>query len=328
MIELIRERLSGWGTRLSFGALLLVFSEWVVWQKPTTYSALDWLALAAIYLALAAAALDLMSRLNIGDFPGLLLLAGLYGLVNGTLVSHIIARDLPSSLLVRPLAAQPLAFLGAFASFRILASGRATGPLEFLIALVSGLVWGVWVRWFPTASQQALPQAEIETALSALAPLLLGCGVLRSVLPPAAIYTNDDWQLVRAEWVVVGAALLAALGVGGVQGTINDLALVLCLTLSSMIGMMLYMIWTLRRGVSLLAPLTPPRRPNIAAWMVLLPPFLLAGWIGYRLGGGGGDSRLGDILFALLAVAGVIWPPTISVIIGMRAFISLARKQG
>ena len=78
MLELLRDRLSGWGARLSFGALLLVFSEWIVWQTPTTYDGLEWLALAAVYLALSGIMLDLIARLNANDVFSLLLLAGLY----------------------------------------------------------------------------------------------------------------------------------------------------------------------------------------------------------------------------------------------------------
>jgi hypothetical protein len=58
----MRERWTGWGTRLSFGALLLVFSEWIVWQTPTEFTALEWAGLVALYLAFAALSLDLIER--------------------------------------------------------------------------------------------------------------------------------------------------------------------------------------------------------------------------------------------------------------------------
>ena len=116
-MEQLRERWTGWGTRLSFAALLLVFSEWVVWQTPTTFSALDWGGIAAVYIALAAISLDLIERFQVNEVFSLLILAGLYGVVNGTLISHVTANDLPFSLVIRPLAAQPLAWIGALAAF-------------------------------------------------------------------------------------------------------------------------------------------------------------------------------------------------------------------
>ena len=90
MAELVRGRLSGWGTRLSFGALLLIFSEWIVWQTPTDFGPVEWAALAVIYLALAAIMLDLIARLNVNDVFGLLLVAGLYGLAVGWLVTGLV----------------------------------------------------------------------------------------------------------------------------------------------------------------------------------------------------------------------------------------------
>ena len=95
MIEQLRERWTGWGTRLSFAALLLVFSEWIVWQTPTDYNVLEWAGIAAIYLALAAITLDLIERFQVNEMFSLLVLAGLYGLVDATLISHITTRDLP-----------------------------------------------------------------------------------------------------------------------------------------------------------------------------------------------------------------------------------------
>ncbi|MEL7674765.1 MAG: hypothetical protein AAGU78_13570, partial [Chloroflexota bacterium] len=108
-----RPKGAAWGARLSFAALLLVASELIVWQRPAEYGPLDWLALIAVYLALAAIALDLVARLRAADAPSLLLVAGVYGLANGTLIGHVATRDLPVSLIVRPLGAQPLAFLAA-----------------------------------------------------------------------------------------------------------------------------------------------------------------------------------------------------------------------
>jgi hypothetical protein len=328
MIDTIRDRWSGWGTRLSFGALLLVFSEWVIWQEPTGFTVLEWAGLALVYLAFAAAALDLMARLYVRDVLSLLMLAGLYGLVNATLISHITARDLPSSLFVRPLAAQPLAFLGAYASFQILASGRATGPLDFLVALIAGLAWGVWVRWFPEVAEEAVPRAEIETALPVLAVLLLACGVLRLLLPPSGIYNREDWMLMPFEWAFAGGVLIVALVIGNAQGAIGDLSLAIMLGLGSFLGLILYMAGMLRRGALLLASITPPRTPNIVAWVILLPPFLVLGWVGYNLGGSGESALQSDILFGLLALAGAIWLPIVSIMIGVRAFVQLAREQG
>ncbi|MEP0763817.1 MAG: hypothetical protein HRF48_13880, partial [Chloroflexota bacterium] len=199
MQDSIRERGTAWGARAGFAALLLVCSEWIVWQTPTRFGPLDWLGLAALYLALAAASLDLIARCGVREPLGLLLVAGLYGLLNATLISGVTARDLPLSLLGRPLGAQPLAFLVAFGAFRVLSSGRATGPLDFLIALGGGLAWGVWVRWFPLVADEPVPAARSGEALAALAILLVACGALRAVLPPGSPRRVQEWRLTAPE---------------------------------------------------------------------------------------------------------------------------------
>ncbi len=326
MLEHLRERGTGWGTRLSFGLVLLVFSEWIVWQTPTTFNALEWIGLAAVYLALAAIMLDLLARFNASDIFSLFLIAGVYGLLDATLISHITTRDLPISLIVRPLGAQPLVFMAALAAFQILTSGRATGPLDFLAALGIGLAWGIWVRWFPVVSDEPVPSVEIGTALAALGIWLVACLVTRLVLPPADIYQPEDWLLTPLEWLASGGTLLVALVVGVARDTIPSDDLGIVVGLITFLLVMLYATRLLRQGTLVLRSITPPRHPNPAAWLILLVPFLVAGWIGYRLPGSGDSSVQSDVLFGALTGFGLIWPPAVSTLIGVKAFIQLTRR--
>lgn len=328
MSEWWRERASGWGVRASFALLLLVFSEGLVWQTPTSFNLVEWAGLAALYLALAALALDLIVRLRVNDVFSLFLLAGLYGLLNATLISHVTTHDLPLSLIVRPFSAQPLAFMGALAAFQILTSGRATGPLDFLVALAAGLVWGVWVRWFPVASDEPIPAVEISTALIVVGAGLVACGVIRALLPPAQLFRREDWRLLPLEWGTMAGVLAAAFVIGSLQDQLSRTDLNLLVSLGSFLAVVLYATLGIRRGDSFLGRLTPPRRPNLAAWIVVILPFLLAGWGGYHLPGSGDSSVQSDLLFGALTGFGIVWPPAISALTGVRAFIQLAREEG
>jgi len=311
-----------------FAALLLVFSEIIVWQTPTAYDPLDWLALALIYPALAAITLDLVARLNVRDIFSVLLLAGIYGLLDATLISHITTSDLPLSLLVRPLGAQPLAFVGALAAFLLLASGRPTGLRAFVIALGVGLAWGVWVRWFPVVSDVSIPEVAIGTALAVLGIGLAAGGLIALALLPGAVDHGAAWRLNTVEWVLAGGVLLAALIVGAQQGHISPPGIVIVAALISFMGGVLYITRLLRPEGSLLEPVTPPRRPNIAGWLVPLVPLLLAGWAGYSLPGSGDSSTQSDVLIGVLTGFALIWLPAVSIVTGMRAFVLLARQGG
>ncbi len=321
-----RLRRSAWGARLSFAAVLLVCSEWIVWQKPTAYRPLEWLGIAAVYVALAALALDLLVRLNVREAPRLLVLAGLYGLVNATLIAHITARDLPVSLLGRPLGAQPLAFLLSLVVFQVLSSGRPTGPLDFVGALGSGVLWGIWVRWFPTVSDDPVPTASSDEAIIALALLLLGCAVLRFLLPGDSPRQERDWRLSQGEIALIGAVLVAALALGLQQGAIEGADLAILIGLGGFLAIILWVSALPGSQPSVLRHMLPLRHPNMAGWLLVVVAFLIGGWIGHHLPGEGTSSPQSDALFGALAIFGLVWPPAIAGLIGARVLARLTRE--
>lgn len=328
MISETRASSATWGARLSFAALLLLASELVVWQRPTQYGPLDWPALGAVYVALAAITLDLVVRLRAADAPSLLLVAGVYGLVNGTLIGHVATRDLPLSLIVRPLGAQPLVFLAALGGFWLLLSGRAPRPLYLLVAAIGGLAWGVWVRWAPGASDGAIPPVSAVTALVAAALGLAACLLIAFLAPSAPVKRREGWLLSPVGWIAAGGTLLVALIWGVARGNIGGIGAGVVITLSAYMLGALIATRNLRPDRSALDALTPPRAPHVAGWFAVGALFLIAGGIGYALPGSGERSAQGDALIGLLTAFGVLWLPVISALVGMRAFVQLAREQG
>ncbi|HML22326.1 MAG TPA: hypothetical protein PKD09_11805 [Aggregatilinea sp.] len=327
MAQALRLRLPGWRARLIFAALLLVFSELIVWQTPTHFSVLEWAGIALVYVALAAAAFDLIERVHANDLFSLLLIAGLYGLANATLISHITTRDLPISLLVRPLAAQPLAFLGALAAFHLLLSGRPTGPLHAGSALVAGLLWGIWVRWLPVVSDEPVPAVSVGTALAVTGIGLVLVAAIALLVRPAAPISPRGWRLTLLEWLIVAAVLVIAMVIGVSEGEIERQGIGVIGILVTFMGMILYVTLPVRRPSSWLATLTP-RAPNIPAWLLLVVPFLLAGWAGFSLPGSGDSSAQSDILFGVLTGIGLVWLPGVSIVVGVRSFVQIAREGG
>ena len=215
------ERWAVWRVRIIFAAILAVFSEWVVWQQPLHFSAAQWLGWAVLYVALSALTLDLLVRFRANEPLSLLLLAGVYGLLDATLISHITTRDLPVSLIVRPLAAQPLAFLGALGVLRLLLGEQRVRWGGVFIAALGGLAWGIWVRWLPHVSDDPLPAADAPTATVALGMATLALVVLSRIASPRAPRRRSDWLLGELEWWAVGAVLVVALGAGMRQGALS-----------------------------------------------------------------------------------------------------------
>jgi hypothetical protein len=326
MLELVRERIPGWRARIAFAAVLLVFSEWIVWQTPLDFNVGEWLAWGAVYLALAGLVLDLIARFKVNDVFSLLLVAGIYGLLNATLISHITTRDLPLSLIVRPLGAQPLALMGALAAYQVLGSGRATGPLDFLVAALAGLAWGVWTRWFPVVSDETLPEVARGDALAALGIALVALLVIVLLLHPSPQRKRVDWMLTPIEWAVVVIVLGAALLAGLEGDAYSGLGLGIVVSLLGFLLMVLYVSLVMRGDQTLLDTVTPPKTPLPMAWVVLIIPFLVAGALGFSLPGGETRSVQSDILIAALTAFGIAWPPGVASVVGMRAFIRLSRE--
>ncbi len=315
------ERWAAWRARIVFAAALLTFSEWVVWQQPLHFSATQWAAWAVLYLAFAALSLDLLVRFRVNEPLSLLLLGGVYGLLNATLISHITTRDLPVSLIVRPLAAQPLAFLGALATWRfLLGNGRIHGR-GALTAALGGLAWGVWVRWLPQVSDDPLPATDAPTAILALGGAAAVLWAMSWVASPHAPRQNDDWLLGELEWWAVGAVLVIALGAGIRQGAFNSEGLSIAAGLAAFLLLVLALTPLLRTERTLLDILTPPNRPTrYTHWAALVAIFLALGWAGFYWHG----THQSDWLFGLLTAFGTLWPPMVSMAVGMQAITTLS----
>ncbi len=317
------ERWAVWRVRAIFAAVLLVFSEWVVWQQPLAFGAATWLAWAALYLAFAALSLDLLVRFRANEPLSLLLLAGVYGLLNATLISHITTRDLPVSLIVRPLAAQPLAFLAALATLRLLLGNRHARWRSLATAALGGLGWGVWVRWLPHVSDDPLPTTNALTAMVALGGAAALLGALSQCASPKWPRRREAWLLGELEWWAVGAALTVALGAGMRQGALESEGLSVAIGLTAFLLLVLALTPLLRTERTLLDALTPPHRPALGRWAAVALVFLALGWVGLHVE----SARSSDVLFGLLMAFGALWPPTVSMAVGMQAITMLSRQE-
>jgi len=306
-----------WAARLHFSLLLLVFGELVAWQDATRYSALDWAAVALIYVALGAILLDLIHRFHAHELKSLLLVGGIFGLVQGTLISlaAVGREDWLVNLLLRALGAEVLMFLLAYTLFW--RGGKSLGYGGWLGALVLGLGWGVWTRWFPQLESvnvatpswdESLPYVVIMLALGVLFPLFLR---------PAH---EIEARLTPYEGAAAGGVLVVALILRGNGGYLPTFNLGVVALLLLMCGVLLAFSRILRQA----QPFTP--HPPLLAWLLLLVPFALAAWVAYNLSDTASEPWGAALVFRGLLLFGGGWLPLVSTWIGMAIFVRLTRE--
>lgn len=323
---------AAWLLRLSLAAILLVCSEVLWWSNdPLHYTAPEWAGLAGIYLALAALMLDLLARFRVTDVLGLLVVAGLYGLLNGALIAHSAFTNFPISLVARPLGLHALGggVLGLMLWLWLL-DGRGLRPGRAIVLAGVGLAWGIWVRWFPLLESNGFPLPELPTALILAALGWLVAGGLTWTASRRASGIGSDERLLCLrpwEWLPVGGGLLVAFLIGARQGAIATFDGV---ALGLLAGYMIAVLFFLRgrRGHPLLARVTPSRPVAWPVWLACGALLILPAAVGYALPGQSPDGPPLQLLTAALTGFGVAWLPGVSLAAGLRAYVRLFRQGG
>ncbi len=325
----MQNRLSVWGVRLLTGMTLLYCSEIVWWSNnPTEYELPAWIALVVLYVAFGALVLDLLVRFKIGELYGLLLVVGMYGLLNGALVSHSAFTNLPLSLVSRPLGLHTLgggvvAVVGLAWAF----DGRGITCERAVGVVVVGFFSGIWVRWYPLLPANEFPSADLPLVLAMAAGglvILAGVGTLvgRMSLPD-----SDTLRLNRAEWIIVLGVLLLAFRSGSASGAIS-------ITDGAILGLLVgYMVIVLyfvqgQSRQSFVERLIPARTLNRWDCALLGTAFVAPIFVGYSLPGHGAEGMPLQALTASLTIFGAVWLPGVSLGVGLRSYIQLFREQG
>jgi hypothetical protein len=326
MLTLLQGRAAFWLPRIHFSLLLLVFGELVAWQNAADYSPLDWLAVLAIYLGLGALLLDILVRYLASDWLSLMLVAGIFALIHGTLITLTAVQtdNLPQNLGLRTLGIMPLMFLLAYASFRLLSSGEATGLFAFLIAAVVGIGWGIWARWLPEVDHVAVTHITFEESF----PFVIGGLVLVSLFPFVYRLPESmdviDWLLTPFEGAMAGGVLIVAFILRSSDGYIDTIGSAIALSLLLMIGFMLVATRTTRRGIPL-RKITPPKKPLLLGWLIILLPFTGLAWLGFNLTDGD-EPVYASVFFGALLIFGLLWLPMISTWMGISVMTRLTRE--
>ncbi|MCZ7542625.1 MAG: hypothetical protein M5R40_03375 [Anaerolineae bacterium] len=319
-------RLPAWLLRALFGAGFFTLGEVMLWDNPDPA---QWPLRAVGCLLLAAVAVDLIVRFNVRDVPGIMVVGGVFGVPYGVLVAQVVGEDLIRGMVLRPLGWYALVggALGVAAALIALRGAGYTLP-RGVAAAGLGLLWGMWVRWFPTQTAGGAP-APLEAATLAAGAGLAVMGVLAYAYQRRPARLEIDLMLTPWEWALVAVGLGAFLVAGLARGGILPLGLGALVALSVfLVGVLLFSRERYRR--SALRDLTPPARFNAPHYTALALSFLVAGGLGYIIPpiGAAAEPLQLSAMVALLYVLGFAWVPVVSVFMAVRAFMDISRQEG
>lgn len=317
-----------WALRWLFGLLLLLGAEVIAWAGAADYGLLDWLALLLIYFALGSLALDAIVRYRAHEIKSLFLLAGIFGLGRGLLltVTPSSTEGFVLELGLMALGAQVLIFGLAYACFRLLISAEPSGPRHFLVALASGAVWGVWLRWYPQLDHININPPSISHALIAGLSLFLLAGLAALILPTHLNMRDEyDWLLTPYEYAAMSLILFVTLVVRSSDGYIEPIGGGVMAVLLIVLSLMLILSKSNRRLIPLL-DLTPPQKPNLPGWFVLALPLLLVGALSYNVVDTAEEPFIAQLVLRAILIFGSLWLPIISTLLGVQIMSHLTRE--
>lgn len=322
---------SRWLVRLLLGACLMLGSEILLWNNPLNRPAFEWVVLFFGYTGLSAFLIDLMVRHKVRDLMGLMTISGVYGLLNALLLNPAETLfDVPRTLVTRATGAHSLLGLEMLVLFLALTGGggRRGGARRLRWTLIGGaavvgVAWGAWVRWSPE-------QADITYALTPYPTMLLFglVGVLIVAVLSLLVFRQSNTlhpehlQLTLREGALVALALSLIVFMRLTQNAYTSgVALFL---VGVLLAICAAMIWFRRntRHPMLLADHFP-MRPLPWIWLILATAVMF--WTAVfaynvpRIGTPTFDQ--GVFVAAGFALYGLAWLPTVSLILGARAYI-------
>jgi hypothetical protein len=279
-----------------------------------------------LYIPLAAILMDLVVRFQANDPPSLLLVSGVYGLGAAAIINHsafspdlqtLFSENLIYNLVVRAMALQTGAGLYGLLLFVVVMRGKQVEPLHIAAAAAIGVLWGVWVHWYPIRTAANWGLVPIESAHLYILAAFGIIGVLIFLVAPRFRFIKEEqMELLWWERGVVGVPLFIALVVGMIQEVIPFLQLIL------VIGIIAFMIWALSNQLrdydpSILAEMMFAA-PNAVTFIILAVVFLVAGTLAYSFVTGP-DSPVGLAAYLIALAFGAVWLPGASLLIFWRA---------
>jgi hypothetical protein len=313
-----------WFTRLAFAALLAFGSEIVLWNSPQRRDALDVLLLVAGYVALATLLLDFAVRYSVRTIFGVLLLAGVYGLVNALALNPVtILGEGAPNVAARALGGHTLIGMAMFA-FLFWTAGYGRGAWIVMAALLAGIVCGLL-----TDAAFTMPDTGghiFALMTGTLLTLSLGSILARAALRiPVESGRADSLRLGDIEMTIVIAVLLGLAALRFSRGEGSNWLWLFAVVLLALCWATL---WFGKRDkpINYLMLLDTSRLRRSVTLNIATSLFLLTGitvsWLPRVINGVDLPLALGTAFTAF----GLVWLPTLALVLGGRAILREVRS--
>jgi hypothetical protein len=198
--------------------------------------------------------------------------------------------------------------------------GRDVEPIHLIGAAAIGVLWGIWVRWYPVQPTVGWGAVPIETASLYIVGGFVVIGALLILIGPRfRVVREQEFQLLWWEAILVGIPLFVGL-VGGMldANVIPVLPLLIVLAISAVFVRALFL-QTHGHDPSIIAEMTITA-PNAQTYVLLSITFLVAGTLSAAVIGSDPNTIIGAGTYIVIAALGGLWPPAAVALIGVRAY--------
>ena len=322
-----------WLLRLLLAVLLLFGSEILLWRDPPGRDLLEWAFLLVGYVALATLILDIIARYRVRGVYDLMMVAALYGLLNGLLLNpEAVFEDFPRTLVTRAIGGHTLLGMEMLGFFLALITGHLIQRFRNLLlgyALWVGFYWGIWVRWSPSLTTWLTDEVPLST-MFAVAGGGFGMAMLLLYLLTRQTrnFTPSDLRLSPAGWGILLIVLIVLFMLQAVREVYNEVAVGIPAVLV-VVALCMTVIWFRRanKGRTVLDDSIPPMALHPTWIGATIAVFSVATVIAYQLPlvTIGGYNQLSVMELGFAAV-GFLWFPLVAGVLGGQAFDRQMRK--
>ncbi len=322
-----------WLLRFFLAVLLLFGSEILLWRDPPGRNILEWMFLLVGYAALATLILDIIARYRVRGVYDLMMVAAVYGLLNGLLLNpETVFEDFPRTLMTRAIGGHTLLGMEMLGFFLALITGHLVQRFRHVLlgyALWVGFYWGVWVRWSPSLTTWLTDEVPLSTMLVVVGGVLLAALVLLYLLTQQANnFVPPDLLLSPAGWGILLVVLIGLFMVQVIREVYNEVVVGI-LAVLVIVALSMTILWFRRanKGRTVLDDSIPPRALHPAWIGATMVVFGLACVIAYQLPlvTIAGYNQLSVMELGFAAV-GFLWLPLVAGVLGGQAFDRQMRK--